>query len=405
MIEMRERSCFSVKRMISALLTLALFLSLSVPARAAQEFTDVPQSHIFHDTIQSCVARGLLSGYGDGTFHPATPVTRAQFAVMLARIFYPGEAESGAYDTWKSVGWYAPSCAALKSHDAMAYGDKYWTDPGVMNSDITRRDMALFLNACLKAGGYQASGSDKTAVQSQILDYAEVGDYYADAVKTVYALGIITGYGDGRFMGRSTMTRGQAAAILDRTVRCVAQGPGVLTPLVQEQPAQSTTLANGQDITEENVLAILEQLRSQYPENTNYAAGYPQGNDSVVRAATYPYERSRDPQTHTSNTLGCGGWSTQISDAVFGQTGFLCRKVDMRDARPSDIMVIKDADGRLVHVATITARSTVQDGAVTMYITEAATDDNGVYHLHWDRFYTWYQGGEYDYDIYTRYPE
>lgn len=395
-----------MKRMLSALLTLALFLGLSVPASAAREFTDVPADYIFHDSIQDCVDRGLFSGYQDGSFRPADNVTRAQFNVMLARLFYPGEAESGRYDTWKQqVGWYGPYSAVLKDHGAMAYGDQYWKDPEVMNQGITRRDMANFLCMAMKAEGYQASEKDKSAAQARISDFDEVGDYYAEAVKTVFALGIITGYAGNEFAGNRTVTRGQASVILYRAGQCLAQGPGVLTPLVQEQPAQSTTLANGQDITEENVLAILDQLRSRYPENTNYAAGYPQGNDSVVRDATYPYERSRDPQTHTSNTMGCGGWSTQISDTVFGQTGFLCRKVDMRDARPSDIMVVKDANGRLVHVATITARSTVQDGAVTMYITEAATDDNGVYHLHWDRFYTWYRGGEYDYDIYTRYPE
>ena len=397
-----------MKRMVSALLTLTLFLSLSVPARASQEFTDVPQGYVFHDTIQSCVARGLLSGYNDGTFRPAGSVTRAQFNVMLSRMFYPGEAESGRYDSWKQkVGWYGPYSAVLKEHGAMAYGDQYWQDPAVMNVSITRRDMAQFLNKALQAEGYRASESDKAAAQARIADFDKVGDYYAEAVKTVFALGILTGYGDGEFGGSSTMTRGQASAILDRALRCVAQGPGVLTPLQQEeQTTQPTTLLSGQAITEENVLAILDQLRLQYPEDTDFSEGYPLGNDSEVRAATHPYERSRDPNGHTSSTLGCGGWATLVSDAIFGQKGFPTRKVEITDARPGDVMVMLDKNGRLVHVALITERSTVaSDGSVTMHITEAATDDNGVYHLHWDRSYTWKQGGTYGYDLYTRYPE
>lgn len=394
-----------MKRLISGLMTLALVLSLCIPARAAGEFSDVPQDHVFHQAVQNCVERGLLRGYDDGTFLPHEDVTRAQFAVMLTRIFYPGEAESGAYDKWKSVAWYAPSCAVLKVHDAMTYGDQYWQDPEVMSSAITRRDMAQFLSAPLKAGGYQVSESDKQAAQKRIPDFAEVGDHYADAVKTVYALGIITGFGDGSFGGRSTMNRGQAAAILDRTVRCIAQGPGVLKPLSQEKPAQSTTLANGQAITEENVLKILDELRVQYPENTNYSAGYPQGNNSEVRNATYPYKRARDVEAHTSNIEGCGGWATQVSDAIFGQTGFPCRKVDMADARPGDVMVMKDEDGFLVHVASIMKRpAKTGDGDIVMFVTEAATDAAGVYHIHWNSSYVWYHGGKDEYDIYTRYP-
>lgn len=394
-----------MKRLISALLSLALVLSLSVPALAVQEFTDVPESYVFHQAIQNCVAKGLLGGYDDGTFRPAGSVTRAQFAAMLARLFYPGEAESGEYDAWEETAWFAPSCAVLKAHGAMVYGDQYWTDPEVMGKSITRRDMARFLNSALTAEGYRASESDKAAAQARIADYDQVGDHYAEAVKTVFALGIITGYAGGEFAGTNSMTRGQAAAILYRTTQCIAQGPGVLTPLGQEQTAAPTTLVNGAAITEENVLEILAQQKRLYPEDTDFSAGYPLGNDSEVREATHPYERSRDPSTHTSSTLGCGGWATLLSDAIFGQKGFPTQKVSMADARPGDVMVITDENGRLVHVALIEKRSTVSsDGKVTMYITEAATDSSGVYHLHWDRSYTWYQGGKYGYDIYTRYP-
>lgn len=395
-----------MKGMVSALLTLALFLSLSVPAFAAREFTDVPADYIFHDSIQDCVDRGLFSGYQDGSFHPTDNVTRAQFSVMLARLFYPGEAESGRYDTWKQqVGWYGPYSAVLKDHGAMAYGDQYWKDPEVMGVSITRRDMAQFLNKALQAGGYRASESDKSAARARISDFDKVGEFYAEAVKTVYALGIITGYAGNEFAGNRSVTRGQASAILYRAGQCLAQGPGVLTPLQQEVESAPATLVNGKAVTEENVLEILAQQKLLYPEDTDFSKGYPQGNDGPVRQATYPYERAADPTTHTSNTIGCGGWATMLSDAIFGQRGFPPRKTTLADARPGDIMVQVDKNGRLVHVAAITARSTVQDGAATMYITEAATDDNGVYYLHWDRFYTWYRGGEYDYDIYTRYPE
>lgn len=390
-----------MKRFITLLLTLSLCLGLCAPAAAA-EFSDVRAGSAFQDAIQFCAEKGILSGYADGTFQPGAAVTRAQFCVMLVRAFYPGEAE--AQGKWKSTGWYAPSAAVLVEHKALPYGEKHWTDPEVMGGQITRRDMALFIANVMKDKGYSASEEAKKAAQAKITDFDAVGEYYEDAVKTVFALGIITGMSDGSFSGKGTMTRGQGAMVIYRMTQCMSAAPGTAAPVEEKQETAPTTLLNGKAPTEENVAEMMEALREMYPEGTNFAAGYAQGNNSPVREKTYPYARMRDPNTHTSNTEGCGGWSTLISDTIFGQVGFPLRKVTLAEARPSDVMVQLDENGLLVHVATITERPKVEDGKISFVVTEAATDDEDVYHLHWDCPYTWKDGGKYTYDIYTRFP-
>jgi hypothetical protein len=47
-------------------------------------FTDLPQDHWAADPVQYLVESGVVSGYTDGTFRPGDNVTRAQFAKMLA---------------------------------------------------------------------------------------------------------------------------------------------------------------------------------------------------------------------------------------------------------------------------------------------------------------------------------
>jgi len=74
-----------MKKILSLILTLSLWAGLSVPALAA-EFTDVPAGHTFYSGIMDCAGKGITSGYEDGTFRPANPVTRAQFCVMLSRL-------------------------------------------------------------------------------------------------------------------------------------------------------------------------------------------------------------------------------------------------------------------------------------------------------------------------------
>ena len=46
-------------------------------------FTDLPASHWADDPVQYLVSQGVVSGYADGTFHPESLVTRAQFAKVL----------------------------------------------------------------------------------------------------------------------------------------------------------------------------------------------------------------------------------------------------------------------------------------------------------------------------------
>ncbi len=48
-------------------------------------FNDVSQSNIFYQFIETAYAHGAISGYGNGTFHPNDPITRAQISVIMVR--------------------------------------------------------------------------------------------------------------------------------------------------------------------------------------------------------------------------------------------------------------------------------------------------------------------------------
>ncbi|MCI8399544.1 MAG: S-layer homology domain-containing protein [Oscillibacter sp.] len=389
------------KRLTAALLALILCLGLIVPASAAG-FSDVPATYIFHDAIAGCVEKGIVSGYADGTFRPAASVTRAQFCAMLVRAFYPREDD--AYAKWKSTGWFLPAAALLKDKGVMFYANEYWTQPSVMNISVTRADMAKFIANVMQEKGYTVSDAAKSAAQAKIADYASIDGYYQDAVKTVFALGIITGYADGAFGPHDTMTRGQGAVVISRMAQCMSAGSGTPVP-VPEQTEAPTVLSSGKAVTEENVLEIINGLRDAYPEDVDFSEGYTLGNSSPVRTVTHPYPRAEDPNTHTSNRIGCGAWATLVSDAVFSQNGFPPRKVPLTEARPGDVMVQLNAAGQLVHVTSILSRpQTDKDGKVTFTVSQASTRGQSVYRIHWDSPYSWKQGDPYTYDIYTRYP-
>lgn len=50
-------------------------------------FSDVSTSYWAHDYIEGLATASIISGFGDGTFRPNDPVTRAQFAAILRQAF------------------------------------------------------------------------------------------------------------------------------------------------------------------------------------------------------------------------------------------------------------------------------------------------------------------------------
>ena len=215
-----------MKKLLSLLLTLALCTSLSVPALAA-EFRDVPQSHTFHDAIQECAAKGITSGYADGSFKPAAKVTRAQFCVMLSRAFYPDAVKENSTESNKDLGWFVPNTEAL-SQAGVLKGSSFaslYQEAGTMDKPISRYDMAQLMTNIMAQTGASAGEKEKAAAAEKIADWDGIHDEYRDAVSNVYALGIIGGYSDGTFGGTVTMNRGQGCAVIYRMAQHIGSEP------------------------------------------------------------------------------------------------------------------------------------------------------------------------------------
>lgn len=53
---------------------------------AGISFSDVPEEHWAYEAVSTCVAKGWLSGYSDGTFRPEKTITRAEAVTFINRI-------------------------------------------------------------------------------------------------------------------------------------------------------------------------------------------------------------------------------------------------------------------------------------------------------------------------------
>lgn len=365
-----------MKKLASLLLTLALCAGLAVPALAAG-FSDVPPGHYAAEAIEDCIAKGVASGYADGTFRPDQPVTNAQFAVMMARAFFPEDlAEFEAQAEGKP--WYWAACKAVTENRASVgfIFEGQWAKD--INKEVNRCQMASLiykiLNATVGQRGRVAEAEDRKAAEAKIADFDSIKSYYQIEVSSICALGIMSGYPDGTFGGDKLVNRGQACAVIQRTAREIEERiVTVQFPAVVTDPASTSvavgktyygymgwsivnnrypngTLNNGKPITEENVLAMLADAKTNWYPGMRFGTGgsgeqdncyTPENGTSSARSAI-EYECSKGWYSQFNATNGMGGFASMLSDYIFGPgSNYPFAIEDPLKVRPGDIIIQK----------------------------------------------------------------
>ena len=206
------------QRIVTALLALGLCAPLTLPARAAATFNDIPASHWSYSYVQTASNNGWVNGVGNGKYNPNGNVTGAEWYTMLVRTAYGNDAlenvEVSANNTVADK-WYAKTWAyvAATGNDIYAYTGG---DPIIeLESNITREMMAQSIfNVLIKNPLY--TNSEETYTVS-IPDIGSVKNSFQHSVKVVYSTGIIQGVDStGKFDPKAPMTRAQTAAVLCR---------------------------------------------------------------------------------------------------------------------------------------------------------------------------------------------
>lgn len=335
---------------------------------------------------------------------------------MLSRAFYAGDVEKYSSPIYIQLAPFWANYQAMEAHQALSgasFANEIENTPA-MNQGISRYDMAQLMTNIMNARGFAAGEAEKNAAASKITDYSSIPGQYRDAVANVYALGVIGGYSDGSFNGGGIMNRGQAAAVIYRMTQAVPveapapETPAVPAPETPEAPAPETpstpaagTLTNGKPITVENVTELMNELRAQYPRNTD--AGRYNG-PAAIRQITTTYTRANGGGT-TSTSIGCGGWAARVFDYIFGQD-VTFRQVSYDEARVGDLLIKVDSQGYLAHVAIVSNRKTIND-IPNMLCTTDANSGTGVNVMQWDvgKPNPDKYGLDFTYDIYTVYPD
>ena len=419
-------------RMLSLVTAVCLTVSLAVPALAAKDFTDMDADYWGYDAIQTCAEQGIVTGFEDGSFRPEDPVTSMQFAILLTRTFY-AEQVAAVADLDGQPWYYAYEKTARDSGLTL---DDQGKDTVQLSDEsaVSRFDMARMMYNVIRENGKTSDVSDETLEErtGNIADWSDVPEQYADAVKYCYALGLITGTDGGKFSGGESMSRAQACTVMTRMMDLFDQpsnadeaeepaapadseqsaepeNPGETndptetenpadaedpaeaenpaesenpteTPAEPEEPAepeklQGPTLANGKEITDDNIREIIYGLKDEYPEGRRWT------NDD----------------SHFSPALrmlgyGCAGFALICSDAVFGDMPVTERHSDFDRIRVCDVLRVNNDTHSVV---------VLEKKADSVVVTEGNYNDS----IHWDREISRASLEQGHFYVTTRYPD
>ncbi|WP_164515050.1 carbohydrate binding domain-containing protein [Paenibacillus lentus] len=205
-----------MKRFIAQGLILCMLFSsfmtagYASPKQAELTGSDI-QGHWSEGILGKWMDGGILTGYPDGKLHPTQPISRAEFSMLLQRVFGASEEIQLAFKDVPADAWYASSlAAAFQAGFIHGYEDGTFR-PG---HPITRSETAVILSRVFQLSEVQHGMS--TDFLEAVSDESEIRPYAKNAVKELIMAGVIKGYPDRSFRPDQFVTRAEAIAMLDR---------------------------------------------------------------------------------------------------------------------------------------------------------------------------------------------
>lgn len=168
-------------------------------------YRDVPPHHQFFDAVTWADTSGVTTGYPDGGFHPASPVTRAAFVTFLHRLAdEPAPAGPPAFDDVSSDHPFADAIAWAQETGAV----QGWPDG-------TFRPQRTVSRGALAAVLHQHAGNPAPTGAATFSDVAPEHPQH-DAIAWAEQQGYVQGYADGTYRSGAGVTRQAVVAILER---------------------------------------------------------------------------------------------------------------------------------------------------------------------------------------------
>ena len=171
-------------------------------------FKDVREDDWFYDAVRSVYEKGQMNGLSKTAFAPKDPLNRAMLVMILWRMdgSPASEGDGGDFTDVEPGSWYeeAVNWAAEKGI-AKGFEDGTFRP----DTEITREQAVTIL---WRMNGSPASEGDGGG----FTDTDRISEWAAEAMEWGVSSGLISGRGNGKLAPQDTITRAEAAALLQR---------------------------------------------------------------------------------------------------------------------------------------------------------------------------------------------
>ena len=331
-----------MKKKLSLLLACVLCLGLMPCAYADNNpFNDVAPGFWAYDDIMETYNDGVMTGTASGVFSPSGKLNMAQFVTVLTRAFYNND----VVNSTREGAWPNQNYDAAEKHNLFAGLTHRGGD-----IEVTREVMAqMMYNVMVDKNVVLPNDTEIQATINKIPDIAAVDGNYRTAVAVCYYWELLAGVdAQGTFAPKGVLNRAQTAVIYTRLKKAVSvlstgtpENPGTTAPdtttpgTVQTSP--EATLTNGMPVTEENVLALIEEYKNgKEPGEKAKEAGFTSYQEDSSYPAYDPKYRIVLPDDPINGTE-CAKLAFAFSDDLFGDA-VLQKVVDPKTVRPGDLI-------------------------------------------------------------------
>lgn len=180
--------------------------------RINERFSDVSANAWYTEAISETVENKFMNGMSETKFSPASPLTRAQFVMILAnieKVDLSVYADRQSFNDVPKSRWY---------HNAVEWAKESGVTSGVSETrfapedKVTRQQLARFLCTYAELKGIaMPEGADLSA----FTDAAKTADWARESVEKAVAAGIINGMTPTTLDPRGTATRAQIAVMIN----------------------------------------------------------------------------------------------------------------------------------------------------------------------------------------------
>ncbi|MFS0728120.1 S-layer homology domain-containing protein [Paenibacillus sp. 1P07SE] len=174
-------------------------------------YRDVNEAAWYFQGINFLSARELVQGMGDGSFQPGALVTRADFLIMVMRVFGIAP-DSSDGDQFADAGnrYYTSYLAAAKRMGIVqGVGDNRFAP----EQSVSRQDMMVILHGIMSTLDLLPIGMSGADLGGYA-DASQVSPYAVEAVSVLLATSLIEGVGDAQLDPRGTASRAMSAQVM-----------------------------------------------------------------------------------------------------------------------------------------------------------------------------------------------